>query len=281
MQSDSTFEVLETRNLALPRRSESSIGSYRESETLEFIQDCLKASANPVCLCSFGKDSLVLLHLILRLKKVPVIYWREPFFQKKFAHPQKVAEDWDLAVYDYPPSACDYMQLDDYFDVYSLYSAGKSWLNLYTGCVDYQEGKPFLCAIKDLLLRPKVSSYEFKWDCVFHGHKQCDPVYIADKIDLPRTKYDGEKILVLPIRDWTDQDIWDYIHKYNLPYNSDRYDSKNEDKNNDMFRTCHNCLDYRVKEPYCPLVKKSISSVAKSKEDNIRYRDTLLGRAYK
>jgi hypothetical protein len=282
VQTFETFESVEKGNIKLFRGAKNNHTSDCESKSLDFINDCLKASANPVCLCSFGKDSLVLLHLISRIKKIPVIYWREPFFQKKFFHPQVVAQEWNLEVYDYPPSHCDYLQLGDYFDVYNFYYInGKDWLNLYTGCVDYQEDKPFLCAIKDLLLRPKISSYEFKWDCVFHGHKQVDPVYIADRIELPRLKIFGNGLLSLPIKDWSNEDIWDYIIKYKLPYSKERYDKKDEASNNDIVRTCHNCLDCRVKEPFCPLAKKVVQSVAKSEVENLKFRDYVLGKLYK
>ena len=286
MQTTETFEKLEGRNTRLCKSSSSNsegVLKHKIDLALSFIEKCLKVSVNPVCLCSFGKDSLVMLHLILRIKKVPVIYWREPFFQSKFEHPQKIAQEWDLEIYDYPPAFTDYLQLDDYFDVYNFYYAGGNYINLFTGTRNYKpEDKKFLCAIKDLLLRPKCSGYDFKWDSIFHGHKQSDPLYIGGKIELPKVKMFGKGIMALPIKDWSDEEIWQYIERYFLPYNKERYDNKKEEKNNDIFPTCHDCLDYRnIGEVFCPKQKKNVKCIGKTKEQHISFRDDLLKGAYK
>jgi len=280
-----TFEELEKGNRAIPASTKISIGSDSESKTLEFIEDCIKASANPVCLCSFGKDSLVMLHLILRIKKIPVIYWREHFYQKKFAHPQKIAEDWGLEIYDYPPTFVDYLQLGEYFEVYNYYYVnGKDYINLYSGTRKYKpDDKEFLCAIKDQLGRPKVPAYEFNWDCIFHGHKAVDPVYITDKIEIPKLKLFGNGILSLPLKDWTNEEIWGYIHKYNLPFNRNRYENGREEYNNDIFPSCYDCLDYRNlgKMVHCPKLNKEVPCIAKTEQQNLLYRDKMLRESYK
>lgn len=255
-----------------------------EEETLELIEMYLSISKNPVCLCSFGKDSLTMLHLIRRVKKVPVIFFREPFFQSKFIYPQKIASEWELDVYDYPPSAIHYIQLDNYFDVYNFYYVdGKTHLVLYTGVRKYVEGDTFLCAVGDLLLRPKVQRYEFKWDCIFHGHKQSDPIYLAPSIPLPISIPFGPATLVLPIREWTDEDIWGYIKKHNVPYNKERYEEKDERANGDIFPTCYDCLDYRLmgRDIVCPKKHRPVPFVGRTKEQNMAFRDELLKICYK
>jgi len=287
MQTIKTFEELEERNTRIDKSKKSIDESDLQLKidlALDFITKCFDVSNSPVCLTSFGKDSLVMLHLILQVKKIPVIYWREPFFQEKFVHPQKIAQEWDLDVYDYPPTFTDYLQLEDYFDVYNFYDTGNGTkMILYTGTRNYKKtDKKFLCAVNDLLLRPKVPSYDFKWDCIFHGHKQVDPVYITDRIELPKIKLHGKGIMALPIKDWSDEDIWAYIKKYDLPYNKERYDYKEEDRNNDVFPTCHDCLDYRRENKvYCPKLKKDINCVSKTKEQHLQFKNSLLNIAYK
>jgi len=288
LPTDKTFESVENGNTNLPVASQGSDRGNLQNkigESLVFIEDCLKSSSNQICLCSFGKDSLVLLHLILQIKKIPVIYWREPFFQSKFAHPQQVAEKWGIDVYDYPPSMVDYFQNNDYFDVFNFYDIGNGdTVNLYTGLRNYKDtDERVLCTVKELLMRPKITGYGFQWDCIFHGHKQVDPVYIAEKIELPKVKLLHNKLLSLPIRDWTNEDIWEYIHKYDLPYNKDRYDLKDESKNNDLYPACHDCLDCRNlgKNVYCKELKREIPCVAKTPEQNEQFRQFLLGKTYK
>jgi 3'-phosphoadenosine 5'-phosphosulfate sulfotransferase (PAPS reductase)/FAD synthetase len=70
----------------------------------------------PVVLWSGGKDSTAMLHLI-RYEvgaKLPVIQWREPRFRSRYAFSDRLANAWDLEMYDYAPM--DYM-LTDGFDI--------------------------------------------------------------------------------------------------------------------------------------------------------------------
>jgi len=285
MQTFKSFETMErgnTKKQGLSRNNNKGLCSGKITSTKKFIKECLDASRSPVCLTSFGKDSLVMLHIILSVRKVPVIYWREPYYQSKFRHAQKVAEKWNLSVYDYPPTHTDFLCLDDYFDVYNYYDVGGSYMNLYTGTRNYtKDDKEYLCAVNDLINRPKVPSYDFKWDCIFHGHKQCDPLYVTDHIELPKVKLFGKGIMALPIKDWTDEDIWEYIHYYKLPYNKARYDNKDEKRNNDLFPTCHDCLDPNNSDGcYCKKYKEIVSFVGKTKEQNEKDRQCLVKNAY-
>lgn len=287
MQTYTIFEEVERRNEKLQDSTGiiESVFLDKVRLTENFIEECLNASVNPVCLCSFGKDSLVMLHLIMKIKKIPIIFWREPFFQSKFEYPQNIMKEWDLEVYSYPPSYVDYLQLEDYFDVYNFYYVnGKHWINLYTGIRNYKsEDKKFLCAFKDLLQRPKINTYEFKWDCIFHGHKQCDPMFITDRIELPKLIQFGKGILSLPIKDWINEEIWEYINNYKLPYNKERYDNHKEESNTDLIPACFNCLDYRNinKKVFCPKINKEIPCIAKSREDNLEFKKYLLNITYK
>jgi len=286
MQTFTAFEEMErgnTRKRDFSPSGDKSLCNGKVALAKEFIRECFAASTNPVCLCSFGKDSLVMLHLILSIKKVPVIYWREPFFQSKFRHAQQVSEAWDLTVYDYPPTYTDYLCLDNYFDVYNFYDMGsRAYMNLYTGTRNYKEtDEKYLCAVNDLIKRPLVPAYDFRWNCVFHGHKQSDPIYVTDKIELPKVKIFGNGILALPIKDWTDDEIWEYIHEYNLPYNKERYDDIDETRNNDLSPTCHDCLNPENKDGcYCKKYGCNVNFVGKTKEQNEIDRQCLVKSAY-
>jgi hypothetical protein len=74
-----------------------------------------------------------------------------------------------------------------------------------------------------------------------------------------------------------------YIRENNLPYNKERYDNKDETFNNDLFPTCHDCLNYNNegKEIFCMKSGKNIKFRGKSKEENEKLREQLLGIAYK
>lgn len=250
------------------------------SSTSNLIKDCLNASNSPVGLCSFGKDSLVMIHLILQIKKIPVIFWKEPFFQKKFSYAHKIAELWDLDVYDYPPQSVQYFQNNGFFDVLNFYRIGlNNYIYLNTGVRSFKEDDDrFLCTIDDLIKRPVCSNYSFNWDCIFHGHKQNDPLYgLMDNVELPQWKILDKGIISFPLKDWSDKDIWNYIHEFKLPYNKERYDHKYESSNNDIFPCCYRCLDQnsKDKEVYCPKKNKYINRVERVEENNNRVKEFL------
>jgi 3'-phosphoadenosine 5'-phosphosulfate sulfotransferase (PAPS reductase)/FAD synthetase len=160
---------------------------------------------------------------------------------------------------------------------------GVDYITLFTGSRDYKDGEQFVCSLKDLLFRPKVPSYEFKWDCIFHGHKQCDSTYISDDIKVPKAKRFGNGIMSFPLQDWTHQNIWDYIEFNNIPYSKERYDGGVDKANNDVVPACHKCLDYRNagSEIICPKTGTPIKFCGKSEEENIAFRNALEGKAYK
>ena len=245
----------------------------------QVIKAVLANSKKPVALCSFGKDSIVMLDLIMKVKPgIDVIFFREPYFQQKFVYAQKIMADWNLTVYDYPPSSFNYILLDDYFEIFNYYYInGLEWLILYTGCCKYDKDKPFLCAL-DLLKRPTITAYTFNWDCVFFGQKEIDPVHITDrKITVKEIYNMGKGLAALPLKDWTDNDIWLYIKEKNLPYDRDRYESKNDNINPDKYPTCYECLDYKNgKTVNCPKQQKEIANTGKSKEQHSEFKKMIL-----
>lgn len=250
----------------------------KQSERL--IKIALTENSFPVILCSFGKDSIVLLDLIRKVKKdIEVIFFREPYLQKKFLHAQKVIADWDLTVYDYPPSFVNYIQFDNYFEIINFYYVDeKIYIVLYGGACKYSPEKPFLCAVYDFICRPKIDRFTFKWDCIFLAQKETDPVYIAERVKVKTFSYLGKRMLVLPLKDWTDKDIWNYIKKNNVPYDKQRYEENNQEVNPDKFPTCFDCLDYRASEEIiCPKKNIKIKSIAKSEEEQIKFKNQLLG----
>lgn len=279
MQAIETFESMERRNRKLSIDAEFDESNFNSKiiATKQFIAQCLSVSNNPIILCSFGKDSMVMMDLVHSIRKdVPVIFWREPFHQSKFEWPQQVSAELGLTVYDYPPFATDYYQNGEYLEIFNFYTLGNASINLYTGCIP-SEDDDSICALK-MLTRPKCIGYEFQWDCVFHGHKQTDPIYVDAPQKLTRVKHFGNGILTLPIVNWTDEEIWYYIDKFNVPYNKDRYVDGKSEKNADHYKTCFKCLDSRNEDTkiHCPKRGVDVAWCGKSSIDHASTKDGIL-----
>lgn len=263
----------------LPGRGRWHFKMNKETEALEFIRHTLGSSANPAVLCSFGKDSMVMLHLVRQVNpNIPVVFFKQPFFPKKYAFSNKVIEDWNLTVYDFPPVGTDHVSKGEEFDVINWYNVFRgALLYLPNGTHKPKAGEDFVCAIKDLLNKPTVRDYHFVWDTIFVGHKNNDVDTILGQTIL---KSNTVKILdmnlSLPIRNWSDKEIWDYTVKNNVPFNDRRYNKddgfkEHADKtyNNDYLACCSRCLDN--KEPptvLCPKQNRVIKNISRTEEQN-------------
>lgn len=244
--------------------------------SLSAIEDSLSRSSKPIVMCSFGKDSLAMLHLIRTIKKTPVLFFKEAFFAKKNRFANELSEEWDLDVYDFPPFAVRTIQDNDNFEVVNLYKIGpREFIFLPTGVSPPREGERFLCAKEDFIEKPKASMVDFPWDLVFIGHKSSDVNPFVGRTKIINYESNvGDKVFCYPIKDWTDQDIWDYIRDNDIPYNDKRYQENNSEFsdlsfNADYFPTCFKCLDYKESQMVmCPKSNSMIMNSSMSKEMN-------------
>ena len=245
----------------------------KEQEALELIKEVLVKSTKPIVLCSFGKDSMVLLYLIRKLKKdIPVLFFKEPFFPKKFSFANQIIEDWNLTMYDFPPLSTDFIVNNGAFEIANWYTGYKSaLLYLPTGTHKHKNEKEFLCSVNDLLNRPTSTGYTFPWDTIFVGHKSSDSDVLLGTIQLKSNLvHVREMLLALPLANWIDKDIWKYTIDNNIPYNTKRYDKSKAFKefedstfNNDYYPCCFKCVDNKESlKVLCPKIGKEIYNVA-------------------
>lgn len=255
----------------------------KEQQALALIEAQLATARTPIVACSFGKDSIVLLHLCLRIKKVPVLFLRFAKFHEKHAHALSVMQAWDLEAYDlWPTRTMDY-QHGEFFEVLHGYSTGQGgviWL--FSGIRKRREAEPrYLCAVDDLLLRPCAQDYGYPWDVTFHGHKGTDDPELGavGAIVQPVSQLGGTR-LVVPFVDWTDADIWDYIRRYDLPYDRKRYDERNESVSPDKYPTCFKCLDGNESNTVlCPKRERLMETLRRTPVQHAEFRESLIAAA--
>jgi 3'-phosphoadenosine 5'-phosphosulfate sulfotransferase (PAPS reductase)/FAD synthetase len=249
--------------------------------TLALIHTQLAKAKNPIVLCSFGKDSLVLLHLCLRVHKVPVVFFQFSKFHEKYLHASKVIQLWDLEVYDFWPKVVTEYQEESYFEIFHSYSTGGNGLiHLASGVRKRTEQESrYLCAVEDLLLRPKAQQHDYPWDVTFHGQKGTDDPRLGTTgaIVHPVSQL-GNTRVVVPLVDWTDENIWEYIHRYNIPYDEARYNRHIDETNPDIYPTCFKCIDTQLQGQMieCPKYGKTIQNIAKSPTEHATFRKSLL-----
>jgi hypothetical protein len=228
-----------------------------------------------VLLCSFGKDSMVLLDLIRQVLPrrelnchsypLPVIYHRHPYFPAKQEFAEGVIRSWALEVYDFPPLACgvkakmgDGRSEMGRLELVTRYQVGSGAIDVPMNTEAPIERRPFVCGLQ-WLTRPKTLGAQWPWSTVFIGHKNSDVDPYEGPVPLKDDRVHTAGVdAVFPLRHWTDDDVWDYTAQNALPYDARRYFKRAEvwDKwlNPDYVHACTACIDPRVesKTVHCP-----------------------------
>lgn len=221
---------------------------------------------------------MVLLHLLRTHGiHVPLIFFREPWQPRKYEFQERIIRDWNLLVYSWHPRTSAMQQAGDEYEVQNWYEINGTSITCPTGMTEPAEDLPWTCAL-DILRRPKQKSLitETYLDGLWIGHKKCDsdPILGGDA----GTRIEARVLptgasLIFPLRDWTHQDIWNYIEKYNVPYDEERYEKVNgewrerpEKRHNlDYVHACAKCLDKRDDAPkfvHCPKLKTEIENIS-------------------
>lgn len=223
------------------------------------IEVVLAKYKRPCILSSFGKDSVVLLHMIRSwfTNDLDVVYFRHPWFQRKYDFSDKLAKEWDLTLHsEFPPLAMSiYSSEEKGAEIVNHYGLGQKTMMLLVGKQATERQVKWLCG-RDMLARP-CGNTQWNWDVAFSGHKSSDVDAAAGAIPLLVDIHQQANACdaAYPLRHFTDADIWEYIEKWDLPYNRLRY-KKNEDGtysddtdsifNPDYQPYCSKCLDRRA-----------------------------------
>lgn len=240
--------------------------------SLHIIADAARKNSCAV-LSSFGKDSMVLCHLIRDATPgsrfpIPVIYHRHPWFPEKNIFADSVILSWAMEVHDWPPMYCGIKVKKDMIELVARYNFGLSFMDVPVNVLPPEPRHHYLCGVTDWIYRPKSLGGQHGWKTVFHGHKSSDVDQFDGHVPLNATATNvGGIRIVFPLRDWTDDDVWDYIDENNIPYQATRYrDRKELDSkwlNPDYIHACTKCIDPREPEKvFCPLLKQEIPNVS-------------------
>ena len=221
----------------------------KEGFALDLIKEIYARYKRPIVYASFGKDSMVLLHLVKRAGlKFPVMFHREPFCPEKYRFANRIIEAEGLSVYDYPPLVSTMTQRGDYVEIINWHSVGRDFLYMPTGIDDRVPAT--ICGRDDILGKPKCH-YVYGWQVGLLGQKDSDkdPILQEPKIGQSIHVHSGSADFAYPIRYFTDADIWEYTRQNRIPYHEARYNSADffkefEDRtyNPDYFPVCVNCL---------------------------------------
>lgn len=231
-------------------------------KAMQVVGLSLTTRHKPCVLCSFGKDSVAMLYLFRKMGIMfPVVFFRYPFCQEKYAYAEKLCRELKLELHqDIPPFDGSIVYGENDCEVMHHFMIGKSPLKLPVGRLNGEGEK--ICGKEKFLFR-NYGTYNWPWDLVFHGHKASDKDNLIGKLKIDCDIL-GDSITVdycFPIREWTDQDVWNFLESENAIIHDDRYEKvdggwrERDDKtyNPDYFNYCVNCIDVNAgKTVVCP-----------------------------
>ncbi len=192
-----------------------------ESESIQILREAVSESEKPVMLYSVGKDSSVMLHLALKAfypskPPFPLLHVDTTFkFRAMYEFRDKfVAEnDLDLIVYQNPE--CIRLGINPFDHGSAMHTDMWKTEGLKQALDKYGFDLAFGGARRDEeKSRAKervfsIRSAQHRWD-----PKQQRPelwrLYNA-------RKGPGESVRVFPLSNWTELDVWQYIHNQNIP----------------------------------------------------------------
>ena len=226
-------------------------------ETKEIIEAIRRNYKNPIIYSGMGKDSLCLVHLCNRDMKLnwPIMFHRDPYFPIKYRFANKVIEEWNLVCWDYPASRTSVFYLHDTFEVcrhYQALAGEMALVALLYRPESFVEGE-YLCALKDIYEQP-LGVRAYPWDVGIQAHKktECKPHSGGkpNRLLWVAKHFIGGADWMQPLREWTEEDVYQYHIENNIPINTDVYEIK-EDKlvpkddptyNPDRRPACFDCM---------------------------------------
>ena len=225
------------------------------AETIALANAAIEKYRNPALLVSFGKDSMVLLHL-LREHGLPVVCHQTPFQKHKWKFANQMAASLKLTMHSYPPEWVAMHEVDGGLFVLSAYSSGTRSKRVIVQRTEKSPAKENLvCGLHDVLHQPK-SKTETAWDLLICAQKNGDfhagpPAKINS--DLLQSG-DGVDTL-FPMRNWTDKDVFAYTKEHRISHHTERYDEDDSlglfvereqtEHNPDVINGCFDCIDKR------------------------------------
>lgn len=188
--------------------------------SLSLIEKTLAKHSPEYCIaCSFGKDSTVLLHLVRQVEpNIKVIFNNTGIeFKETLQFRDFLVKEWNLNYYELHPDKSFWQCVEEYGFPKQRFK-GKT----------HSGGKPKCCYY--LKMRPAQLFYKKNGiKCVFVGITY-DESYQRKWQIIRHTDYyyvKKEKIYkTLPLAYWNEDEVWEYIKRYNLPINPayEKYD---------------------------------------------------------
>ncbi len=192
-----------------------------EAEGIEIIREAVAGSRKPVMMYSIGKDSSVMLHLARKAfypapPPFPLLHidttWK---FQDMYAHRKKMADESGMELIVHTNPEGQKAGINPFTHGSSYYTDVMKTQGLRQALDHHGFGVVFGGARRDEeKSRAKERIFSFR----SAGHRWDPKLQRPELWNLYNTRMrPGETIRVFPLSNWTELDIWQYLHVEKIP----------------------------------------------------------------
>ena len=192
-----------------------------EAEGIEIIREAVSGSRKPVMMYSIGKDSSVMLHLARKafypaLPPFPLLHidttWK---FQEMYAHRKKMADESGMELIVHTNQEGKKAGINPFTHGSSYYTDVMKTQGLRQALDHHGFDVVFGGARRDEeKSRAKERIFSFR----SAGHRWDPKLQRPELWNLYNTRMrPGETIRVFPLSNWTELDVWQYLHVEKIP----------------------------------------------------------------
>lgn len=224
----------------------------------EVIQKALQRAQHPRVLCSFGKDSLVLLDLLAEFGVRAVLHAQGPDEQVDPDYVAALTMRYDLDVTLLPKGRGHLFFLGTHPFFLSFPFINPTVMLPFPLTMTPYCGEPTFTCIDEELRASAGGVLSLETDCIFSGQKASDLDHTtcaivqrylprADRQLLRKELRSEEELwwgtlpVAAPLQHWTDDDVWSYIEQHHLPTSPKMYHRHHRLHQEAV--TCYRCHD--------------------------------------
>lgn len=176
-------------------------------EARQYIKESLAKAVNPALLCSFGKESMLLLHLARRIRPDITIIW---FGDKLPALAEMmIKKDTAFGVMGYPPADRYFVQSANGYSLVDEYSFAGTRVPMIS---DVVEGE---CELKFPM--QTLSLFRYNADVTLWGYRSADSHPLVNTT-FPQRFQLGTTVMDAPLWSWSETDVYNALDKLQVPY---------------------------------------------------------------
>lgn len=169
----------------------------------------VEKAEHPALLFSGGKDSLLLLDIVRKIRPVTIIH----FYDRLHPEVERILKLWDLDILSWQPAHQYFIPFGDDPALVSEYSFGAARLPVVTGIMQSKDK----CEIEKLRFE-RMPHFDYPFDVTLWGYKRGDDRHPIMGEAFPICFDLGTTRMLAPLYHWSDEDVLSEIARRELPY---------------------------------------------------------------